>query len=121
MQSSTGSASSANALPSGGYGSSLSQIFSGKYPTYEVGIQLTLPLRNRVAKADLTRDLLQKRAYQTQLVQLQNQAVLEIDTAVIGLGRAVGTLLDENRISIDEAYRGYVSKQPSAPGAAPPK
>jgi outer membrane protein TolC len=48
---------------SGGYGTALDQILSERYPSYEVGIQLNLPIRNRVASADLTRDLLQRRAY----------------------------------------------------------
>src|ERR1035441_2333748 len=45
----------------GGYGSVLEQIFARKYPTYGVGLQMTLPLRNRVAEADVTRDELQVR------------------------------------------------------------
>ena len=43
----------------GGYGGVLDQIFTRKYPTYGVGLQMTLPLRNRVAEADLARDELQ--------------------------------------------------------------
>src|SRR6202012_2126359 len=52
----------AGTMFSGGYGTVLDQILSERYPGYEVGIQLTLPLRNRVAQADLTRDLLQRRS-----------------------------------------------------------
>ena len=37
----------------GGYGSVLTQIFSRNYPTYGIGLQLNLPLRNRIAEADL--------------------------------------------------------------------
>lgn len=172
---------------SGGYGTSLGQLLSSKYPTYEIGIQLSLPLRNRVAQADLTRDLLQKRVFETQLISLQNQIAIEIDSAVIalhraraayeaavrtrllqqqsldveraryeagvdtaffviqyqaylsqalstevvakgdyfkavaGLGRALGTLLDTNNVSVDDAYRGRVSAPPSAPGSVPHK
>jgi hypothetical protein len=40
----------------GGYSNLLEQLFSRKYPTYSVGIQLDLPVRNRIAQADLTRD-----------------------------------------------------------------
>lgn len=89
-QSPTGATGSGtpNTAFSGGYGTALEQMLTQKYPSYEVGVQLTLPLRNRVTQADLTRDLLQKRAYQTQLIQLQNQAALEIDTATIAVRRA---------------------------------
>jgi hypothetical protein len=45
-------------------------------------------LRNRVAQADLTRDLLQKRAHPTQLISMQNRVALEVDSAMIALRRA---------------------------------
>jgi outer membrane protein len=58
------SATTAPAAPSttffGGYGTLLDQILSQKCPTCEIGIQLNLPIRNRVAQADMTRDLLQQ-------------------------------------------------------------
>jgi outer membrane protein TolC len=72
----------------GGYGTVLQQILSQKYPTYEVGIQLNFPLRNRIAQADLRRDMLQQRAYETQVIALRNQVALEVDTATIALRRA---------------------------------
>ena len=34
--------------------------------------------------------------------------------AKIALERATGTILDENHVSIDEAYRGNVTRQPNA-------
>jgi outer membrane protein TolC len=166
---------------SGGYGTLLDQILAHRYPTYEVGIQLNLPLRNRVAQADATRDELALRSYQTQRMQVRNQAALEIDAAAIalrraraaydaavrtsklqaesldveraryeagvdtaffviqyqaylsqarstevaakgdyfkalvGLQRAVGNLLDLDRISFDEAYRGHLTSPPASP------
>ena len=45
----------------GGYGTAVGQIFKNNFPTYGVGVQLTLPLRNRVAQADAVRDELQVR------------------------------------------------------------
>jgi outer membrane protein TolC len=72
----------------GGYGGLLSQLFAYRYPTYEVGIQLNLPIRNRTAQADVVRDELQLRTYQTRYLQLQRQAALEIEDAVIALWRS---------------------------------
>ncbi len=40
----------------GGYGNALEQLATRKYPTYGVGLNITLPLRNRIAQADVTRD-----------------------------------------------------------------
>lgn len=74
----------------GGYGGVMSQIFSRKYPTYGVGVQVTLPLRNRIAEADVARDELQLRQSQIRLRQLQNQARLEVEDALIAMRRARG-------------------------------
>src|SRR5262249_41972349 len=43
-------------LPIGGFGSALEQIFRRSFPAYTIGLQFSLPLRNRVAQADLARD-----------------------------------------------------------------
>jgi outer membrane protein TolC len=72
----------------GGYGGVLDQIFSRKYPTYGVGVQMTLPVRNRVAEADLARDELQVKQSEIRLRQLQNQARLEVEDALIAMRRA---------------------------------
>ena len=72
----------------GGYGSVLDQILTRKYPTYGVGLQMTLPLRNRVAEADLARDEWQVKQSEIRLRQLQNQARLEVEDALIAMRRA---------------------------------
>jgi outer membrane protein len=72
----------------GGYGSALDQIFTRKNPTYGIGIQLTLPLRNRVAQADLIRDQVQLRQTQVRERQLRNQVQLEVEDALIAMRRS---------------------------------
>lgn len=72
----------------GGYGGVLDQIFARRYPTYGIGLQLTLPIRNRVAAADLARDEIQVKQSQLRLRQLENQARLEVEDAVIAMRRA---------------------------------
>ncbi len=72
----------------GGYGTALDQIFTVKNPTVAIGLQLTLPLRNRIAQADATRDELQLRQTQIRERQLRNQAQLEVEDALIGMRRA---------------------------------
>ena len=58
---------------------------SRSYKSYEAGIQLSLPLRNRVAQADAARDELQLRQMQARLQQLENQARDEIENAYTAL------------------------------------
>jgi outer membrane protein len=72
----------------GGYGGVLDQIFSRKYPTYGIGLQLNLPIHNRIAEADLARDEIQVKQSQVRLRQLENQARLEVEDALIAMRRA---------------------------------
>ncbi len=75
-------------LSIGGLGSVLSQVFQRSYPTYTIGLQLNLPLRNRVAQADVVRDELTLRQTEIRNQQLLNQARLEVEDALIALDRA---------------------------------
>jgi outer membrane protein TolC len=73
---------------SGGYGTALEEVLARNYPTYGVGVQVTLPIHNRVAEADLARDELQVKQSQIRLAQLQNQARLEVEDALISMRRS---------------------------------
>jgi outer membrane protein TolC len=81
-------ASSADTSFLGGYGSALEQIFARNYPTYGAGINLTLPLRNRIAQADVARDEIQLRQTQIRLEQFRKQAQLEVEDALVAMRRA---------------------------------
>lgn len=72
----------------GGYGGVLGQVLARDYPTYGIGLQLTLPLKNRVAESDLARDEIQVKQSQIRVKQLQNQAALEVQDALIAMRRA---------------------------------
>lgn len=72
----------------GGYGSALGQIAARNYPTYGVGLQLNLPIRNRVAEADAARDQIQLRQAEIRTKQMRNQARLEVEDALIAMRRA---------------------------------
>lgn len=72
----------------GGTGTLFSQIFRRNYPDYGIGFQLTIPLRNRSAQADVTRDQLQVRQSEVRLKELQNQVRVEVQNALIALQRS---------------------------------
>lgn len=72
----------------GGLGTGLGQVFSSRYPTYSVGIELTLPLHNRVAEADLLRDESMLRQWQVCYQQLESQVRLEVEGAMIAVNQA---------------------------------
>ncbi len=56
---------------------------------YQGGVQLTLPIRNRIAAADAARDTVQLRQSQARTEKLDNQAREEIETALIALETAL--------------------------------
>lgn len=72
----------------GGYQNALGQIFSRNFPNYSVGVQLSIPLHNRVAQADAIRDQLQVRQTEVRLKQLENQVRLEVESGLTALRRA---------------------------------
>ncbi len=72
----------------GGYGGALEQLATRKYPTYGAGLNITLPLRNRIAQADVARDEIQLRQSQLLLEQLHKQAQLEVEDALVAMRRA---------------------------------
>lgn len=94
----------------GNYGTVLDQILRGTYPTYSVGINLTLPVRNRIAQADVARDELQIRQTQVRAKQLENQIRAEVEDALIALQRTraayqaaqEATKLQEQSLSIEQ-------------------
>ncbi len=59
---------------------------------YQAGLQLNLPLRNRVAEADAARDILQLRQAEARTHVLENQVREEIESSVIALRTARGAL-----------------------------
>ena len=56
----------------------LSQLFSRNFPNYTVGLQFSVPLRNRAAQADLVTDELNYRQQQIQDRQLANNIKVNV-------------------------------------------
>jgi outer membrane protein len=124
----------------GNYGTVLDQIVKGTYPTYSVGINLTLPVRNRIAQADVARDVLQVRQTEVRLKQLENQIRAEVEDALIALQRTRAAYtaatqtsrLQEQSLEIEQEkfdvglstnflviqYQGYVAQARSTEVAA---
>jgi outer membrane protein len=59
---------------------------------YQAGLQLNLPLRNRVAQSDAARDLLQLRQAEARTHLLTNQVREQVESSVIALRTARGAL-----------------------------
>jgi outer membrane protein TolC len=72
----------------GGYGTFLSQLFARNFPDYSVGFQLSIPLRNRAARADFIKDQLNLRQQQINDRQMQNNIRVNVLNARIAVQQA---------------------------------
>src|SRR4029079_6415316 len=69
----------------GGYGSLLSQIFSRNFPNYALGVQVNIPVHNRLARADYTLDQITERQQELALLAAEKQVRVDVRNAMIGL------------------------------------
>ncbi len=72
----------------GGLGNTLSQVFRRYFPDYQIGVQLSVPLKNRRAQADMAAGLLEKRQAEIRLRQSENGIRQEVKNATIRLQQA---------------------------------
>jgi HAE1 family hydrophobic/amphiphilic exporter-1 len=94
----------------GGYGRSLANLFSGNFPTTQVQVRVSLPLKNRTAEADLANNLAEAR----QIRNRQQQAELSIEASVRNTMQAVElskARLDSARVARRSAEEQYESEQ----------
>jgi outer membrane protein len=68
-----------------GFGTAQSQIFHNTFPSYTVGLNVSLPLRNRSAQADNLHAQLTKRQLEAQTQQVKNNALLDVRNTIIAL------------------------------------
>ena len=69
----------------GGLGDALKNVFQNEFPTYSVGLNLTLPIRNRSAQSDSARAQLDERQQTVQYRQTENTIVINVRNALIAL------------------------------------
>jgi HAE1 family hydrophobic/amphiphilic exporter-1 len=94
----------------GGYGSSLTNLFSGYFPTAQVGLQISLPLHNRTAESQLAVVGAEGRRLKT----LQNQIAMAIEADVRNALQAVNSAqarLQASALARGSAEEQYASEQ----------
>jgi outer membrane protein len=74
-----------NGIRHQGFGNAQSQIFHNQFPDYFVGINVQIPIRNRVAQATNQRAVLNQRSIEAQMQQLKNAALLDVRNTYIAL------------------------------------
>jgi outer membrane protein TolC len=66
----------------GGYGQSIQNLLANRYGTVRVGVQISLPLRNRTAEANLGRALVEGERIGTQREQLEQTIQVDVRNAL---------------------------------------
>ena len=75
----------ANLVPNLGFGSELQNLVNNAYPDYGVGVNVTIPLRNRTAQADQARSQMEYRQAEMRLQQIYTQLRIQLVNALYAL------------------------------------
>lgn len=96
----------------GGLGDDLSRMLYARYPTYEGGINFTLPIRNRAAEAANATAQLNQRQQLVQYRQTQSTIVLNVRQALITLeqDRAAIAAAEQARTLQQQSYDDEVKR-----------
>jgi outer membrane protein len=89
----------------GGIGDDLTRMISARFPSFEGGINMTLPIRNRAAQAQNATAQLNEREQKVQYLQTQNTIVLNVRQTMI--------VLEQDHAAIDAAQEARIYAQQS--------
>ena len=87
-----------------GYGTVFSNLFNSTAPDKGVGVNITIPIRNRVAQADQARSQMEYRQAQMRLQQLYTQVRIQVVNGLYALTN------DRAQVSAAEAGRKYAAQ-----------
>jgi outer membrane protein TolC len=90
----------------GDYSGALANAFNNSSPDYYIGLSLSIPLRNRVAKADQYRSELEYRQAELRREQLRKQIRIEVRNAQYALAQT-GARVGSARKARDLAQRTF--------------
>jgi HAE1 family hydrophobic/amphiphilic exporter-1 len=89
----------------GGFGQSVENLLANRYTNFRVGVQISLPLRNRTAEAQLGRSLVEGERIATQREQLEQTIQVDVRNALQAMRSA------EARLRAAAATRGANEQQ----------
>jgi HAE1 family hydrophobic/amphiphilic exporter-1 len=90
----------------GGYKTSLGNLFGNDYPTYRVGLTISLPFRNRQAEADLGRTMVEGDVLRNTRAQLEQLIEAEVRNSLQNLISVESRLqaATASRLSAEQLY-----------------
>ncbi|MGA7157308.1 MAG: TolC family protein, partial [Acidobacteriaceae bacterium] len=110
----TGEPYTAGSFPETTYGTAFGNLFNSSSPNKGVGVNITIPLRNRVAQADAARSQMELRQSQMRLQQLYTQVRIQIinkryaltnDRAQVAAAQAQHDYADQSFIAEQKKYK----------------
>jgi outer membrane protein TolC len=107
---SSGTVNTAPALLIGDYGQSLSNLWAGNFPTTQVQLRVSLPIRNRAAEANLSTAVAQGRRIQNQREQVEQTIEADVRNAM-QLMQSAELRLEAARVQRESAEEQYNSEQ----------
>jgi len=90
--------------PTVGYGTAVGNLFNSSAPDKGVGVNITIPLRNRVAQADQARSQMEYRQAQMRLQQLYTQIRIQVINGQYALTN------DRAQVTAAQASRDYAAQ-----------
>jgi len=94
----------------GNYGHSLAGIWAGDFPTTEVQLNISLPIRNRTADANLGKSLAETRRIKNQMQQTEQNVQSDVRTAMENVQMAQ-LRLQAAQVARESAEEQYQSEQ----------
>jgi HAE1 family hydrophobic/amphiphilic exporter-1 len=94
----------------GGYSHSLNTIFSNNFPTTQVQLRISLPLRNRTAEANLNNSLAETRRLRNQRQQTEQTIEASVRNAMQSVDSAKARL-ESSQVARESAEEQYQSEQ----------
>jgi HAE1 family hydrophobic/amphiphilic exporter-1 len=102
--------SSTPGLLLGGYSQSLSNLWAGNFPTTEVQLRISLPIRNRTAEANVSRSLAEGRRIQNQREQIAQMIEADVRNTMQAV-QSAQMALQSARVARQSAEEQYESEQ----------
>lgn len=94
----------------GGAGSTITDIFSNRYPTFRAGVQFNIPVGNKTAKAQLGRSLVEGERIKTQREQVEQNIQVDVRNSLQTV-RTSEARLRSAAISRENSEKQYASEQ----------
>ena len=105
-----GTGSTTPPLLIGDYGVSLNNLWAGNFPTTQVQLRISLPIRNRAAEANLNRTLADTRRIKNQRDQLEQAIEADVRNSQQTM-QSAQLRLDAARVQRESAEEQYNSEQ----------